>query len=243
MYHWNSDHSRKRAKTSFKNCKANCQTVQRLLTTYWANRNKIQRILENAELQAKCEFKRNYLSSPMEIEKFIWTFWSQYLPAHLRQTSPYTDEFPMRSFMIYPKFQDLKFTSWKFRHLNLVNPFARIYQILSGIPPEDTIQIISSKPLESNQLRERGKISFKNCKVNCQTVQKLLTTCWTNRKRIWQLIEMLNSNWKIRVQKGLFQITEDLSGIPPEDKISVRYLTLRLTLPRTVPTQRIEIPM
>ena len=37
------------------------------------------------------------------------TFWSQYLPAHLHQTPPHTDEFPMRNFAIYPKSQNFKF--------------------------------------------------------------------------------------------------------------------------------------
>ena len=137
--HWNPNRSRKRAKTSFKNCKANCQTVQRLPNSSETPDKPIEPI-ENKIKQL--------LKRPNELQ--FQMFWSQYPSARSRQTSPHTDEFPTRSFEIYFKFQDFKLTSWKFHHLNLVNPFARVYQILSGIPPEDTIQIISSKPLESN---------------------------------------------------------------------------------------------
>ena len=70
--------------------------------------NKTQRLLRMPTFRWKAKFKRAYLNLQIQIGKFIWTFWSQYLPAHMHQTPVHTDEPPMRSFVIYPKFQNFQ---------------------------------------------------------------------------------------------------------------------------------------
>ena len=145
--------------------------------------NKTQRLLRMPIFLWKAEFKRIYLNLQIQIGKFIWTFWSQYLSAYTHQTPVHTDEPPMRSFVIYPKFQNLqvcKFGSfvalagepycWDLHGKCLL--LAQEWSMTRN--GTRTVWNHSGKSLYSlrNHLRRRAKISFKNCKVNCRAVLK-----------------------------------------------------------------------